>query len=91
MPLSTTLVTTLLVESSEQTKCFLWHEQLNEKLSTFGGFSSLEIIPKKKAKHTEWIYVQRFKTYHDLEKWRASTAQKELLMAACSFTLDIAN
>lgn len=77
----TILMTRLKVRTESLGEFALWQEKMNQDVSDFPGFISLEMSPQQGEGYVEWSSVQRFRSHQDLEMWQHSPQRKRLLDA----------
>ena len=74
----TILIIQLNVPKQQKESFAIWLKKMNEVVSSFQGFISLEMRPQVFPDHVEWTSAQRFQTPEDLERWKQSEERKAL-------------
>ncbi len=59
----------------------IWQSRLNEEITKFPGFLSLEIISPTEKNLGEWVIIERFRDYSDADVWLKSKIKADLTVA----------
>ena len=78
-PEQTTMATHICVRQEAREAFFEWQRKLHEKILTYAGFASLEIISPSENAPSDWIIIQSFYDRSSLSAWRQSHDRQNLL------------
>ena len=73
-----TLATRIRVRPDFKDAFYKWQGELHEKIVTFKGFVSLEIISPSQANESAWVIIQCLCNDESLHVWRQSRIHEEL-------------
>ncbi len=89
-PISDTNVVTLRAQIRPDAKIHFieWQGHLNEAITGYPGFISLEILTPSNILSGEWVIVQRFQDKASILKWRQSPEHERLYNDLKALTVD---
>lgn len=75
------LTTRVRINPDSHSRFVDWQAELKKAITTFPGFTSLEILSKGVRDEITWTFKQRFNTLHNLNAWKDSPERIRLLEA----------